>query len=120
MLGARIKKLRKGKFSQAELAERLGVHEMTVRRWENTDRQPTADALQKLAQALNTTTGYLLGETDDPAKPGTERTAVSELSETNVRFTDVTWVPVVDGAITVGCGTGRAYAEDVEWNVGLV
>lgn len=109
---------RKGKgWIQTQLAKALDVSVDTVRRWEQGRRTPDSVMLQKLAQALDTTTGYLLGETDDPAKPATDRAPAPELPESNVRFTDVTWVPVVDGAITVCCGVGTAYAEDVEWNV---
>lgn len=113
----RVKKLRDLRgLSQGDLAQVIGVDVNTIWRWEN-GRSSPARSLQKLAQALDTTTGYLLGETDDPAKPATDRAPAPELPESNVRFTDVTWVPVVDGAITVCCGTGTAYAEDVEWNV---
>lgn len=118
MISKRIAMARKGKgWIQTQLAKALDVSVDTVRRWEQGKRTPDSDMLQKLAQALDTTTGYLLGETDDPAKPATDRAPAPELPESNVRFTDVTWVPVVDGAITVCCGTGTAYAEDVEWNV---
>lgn len=65
-LGERIKKARKGKGTQAELAEQIGVHEMTIRRWESGERYPDADMLQKLAAALGTSVSYLMGETDDP------------------------------------------------------
>lgn len=118
MVGDRIKFLRDGlNQSQEELASAIGMHSNTVARWERGELVPRGTSLSKLAQALDTTTGYLLGETDDPAKPATDRATAPELPESNVRFTDVTWVPVVDGAITVCCGTGTAYAEDVEWNV---
>ena len=117
-LGTRLKMLRKQMgFSQERLGDLVDAHVNTVRRWENGSRSPDTEILQKLVQVLNTTTGYLLGETDDPAKPAPVRAPAPELPESNVRFTDVTWVPVVDGAITVCCGTGTVYAEDVEWNV---
>ena len=120
MVGDRIKLLREGLGqSQEELASAIGMHSNTVARWERGELAPRGTSLSKLAQALDTTTAYLLGETDDPLKPGASQPpdkAVA-LPESNVRFVDVTWVPVVDGAITVCCGTGTAYAEDVEWNV---
>lgn len=34
--------------------------------WENKNRPPSADKLVKLADALDTTTDYILGRTDDP------------------------------------------------------
>ena len=68
-LGERIKKARKGKGTQAELAEQIGVHEMTIRRWESGERYPDADMLQKLSVALGTSISYLVGETDAPQAP---------------------------------------------------
>lgn len=120
MISKRIAMARKQKgWIQTQLAEALGVSVDTVRRWEQEKRIPDTNMLQKLAQALDTTTAYLLGETDDPLKPGASQPPdkAMALPKSNVRFVDVTWVPVVDGAITVCCGTGTAYAEDVEWNV---
>lgn len=119
-LGTRLKMLRKQMgFSQERLGDLVDAHVNTVRRWENGSRSPDTEMLQKLVQALNTTTGYLLGETENPARSenSTPVSKMEQLPESNVRFVDVTWVPVVDGAITVCCGTGTAYAEDVEWNV---
>ena len=73
-LGTRLKMLRKQMgFSQERLGDLVDAHVNTVRRWENGSRSPDTEMLQKLAQALNTTTGYLLGETDDPAKPAAVR-----------------------------------------------
>lgn len=65
-LGERIRELRKqANFTQPELAEKIGVHETTVRRWEqDKDKGPGFDMIQKLAQALGTTAGDLMGETD--------------------------------------------------------
>lgn len=59
-LGERIKTLRKGRFSQAELAEIIGVHENTLRRWELGERSPDADALVKIAQALGCSISELM------------------------------------------------------------
>jgi transcriptional regulator, XRE family len=81
-LGERIKKARKGKGTQAELAEQIGVHEMTIRRWESGERYPDADMLQKLSVALGTSVSYLVGETDDPQTPvSVDRPSASHLIE---------------------------------------
>lgn len=64
-LGEKIKILRKKKYTQEELAERLGVHVNTIVRWERGDRNPTADKLKELADVLDTTSDYLLDDTDD-------------------------------------------------------
>ena len=62
----KIKKLRRGQYSQEELASLLGVSYVTVSRWENGTMTPTMKYMPKLAEALNTTVSYLTGETDDP------------------------------------------------------
>ena len=54
-------------LSQVNLAQIIGVDVNTVWRWENGRSSPTR-SIQKLAQVLNTSTGYLLGETDDPKR----------------------------------------------------
>ncbi|MCL2146717.1 MAG: XRE family transcriptional regulator [Synergistaceae bacterium] len=62
-VGERIKNTRKeNKMTQAELAEKIGVHEVTVRTWENTNKSPNAAMMPSLASALNTSIAYLLGE----------------------------------------------------------
>ncbi len=65
-LGERIRALRKKKYTQEELAELVGVHVNTLIRWEHGDRNPTADKLQALADALGTSMQCLLSETGDP------------------------------------------------------
>jgi transcriptional regulator with XRE-family HTH domain len=40
------------KLTQAALAEKVGVHTMTISRLERGDRQPSMGMLQKLAKAL--------------------------------------------------------------------
>lgn len=60
------KKRTENKLSQIELAEKVGVSPMTIRRWEWGQRLPRADELSRLAAALNTTVSYLTGETDVP------------------------------------------------------
>lgn len=70
-LGERIRKARKGKMTQAELANLIGVHEITVRRWELGERLPDTDALKKLSQVLGISAGELMGEDDSVRKPNT-------------------------------------------------
>ena len=70
MVGGRIKALREelGK-SQEELAHDVGMHANTVARWERGELTPRGTSLAKIARALNTTSAYLLEETDDPELP---------------------------------------------------
>ena len=59
-LGEKIRALRKRRYTQEELAEIIGVHLNTIVRWERGDRNPTADKLKRLADALCTTPSELL------------------------------------------------------------
>ena len=69
-IGLRIKELRKrARITQPELAEKIGVHETTIRRWElEKDRGPDSKAVIALAKELSTTPEYLL----NGDKEGTE------------------------------------------------
>jgi transcriptional regulator with XRE-family HTH domain len=68
-LGGRISELlEKYGLSQRELAETVGVTEVSMSRYINGDRRPKDAILKNIAQALHTTPAYLLdaeGE-DDP------------------------------------------------------
>ena len=61
-IGSRIKNMRKKTgLTQPELAEKLGVHETTLRRWElEKDRGPDGKSLNTIAKILGTTPEYLL------------------------------------------------------------
>ena len=63
------KKLREGRsakgFSQAELAKRINSYHSIIGKYERDEVKPTIDVVRKLAEALDTTVGYLIGETED-------------------------------------------------------
>ena len=62
----RIKSLRMQKrYSQTELSKIIGVKNNTIWRWENNKAKPDTEMILKIAEALNTTASYLLGETDN-------------------------------------------------------
>ena len=64
----RIKKLRKEKnITMKNLGKAIGVAESTISLYENGKRQPDNDTLKKLADYFNTTTDYLLEQTDKPS-----------------------------------------------------
>lgn len=71
MLGETIVTLRKQKrLSQQDLADRLHVVRQTISKWEKNLSVPDADALVRLADALDATVPQLLGapvEADAPA-----------------------------------------------------
>lgn len=67
-LGQRIKDRRKEKkFTQIEVARRLGIDNTTISKWESDVYEPDADTLAKLAELFDTTSDYLLGLTNDPS-----------------------------------------------------
>ena len=71
--------LRLKKMSQKDLAERLGVTEVTVSRWLNGERDPSIETLNRIAEALDTTTSYFF-ITDDwqtEKKPAEEKSGIS-------------------------------------------
>jgi transcriptional regulator with XRE-family HTH domain len=49
------------KLTQAQLADKVGVHKITVSRLERGDRQPSMSLLQRLAKALGVPVTELLG-----------------------------------------------------------
>lgn len=63
--GARLKELRKeAKKKQEEIGKIIGVSQRAIANYENDDRLPSYDYLEKLAQYFNVTTDYLLELTD--------------------------------------------------------
>ena len=71
--------LRLKKMSQKDLAEKLGVTEVTVSRWLNGERDPSIETLNRSAETLGTTTSYFF-MTDDwqnEKKPVEEKSGMS-------------------------------------------
>jgi transcriptional regulator with XRE-family HTH domain len=66
--GKRIAKLRRAAgLSQQRLADACGLHRSQISNYERGAHIPGADALERLALGLKTTTDYLLGRTSDPS-----------------------------------------------------
>jgi len=62
--GKKIAALRKEmKISQTELAKKINTSVSVISRYERDEMTPSIDAAKKLADILQTTVGYLLGET---------------------------------------------------------
>ena len=69
-LAEKLKIFRKrANVTQQELADAIKVSIMTVRRWEWGDRTPRLEEIEKIAAALGTTVGILMGEIDPEAAP---------------------------------------------------
>lgn len=66
MRGDRLKWLREGaNLSQLDLAVRLSISETQIWRYENSDTEPRADVVVRLAEFFNVSTDYLLGRSDE-------------------------------------------------------
>ena len=64
-LSQRIRFLRKKKgLNQGELAEKVGINPSHLSRLENGKYQPSVDALQKIAEALEVSVDFLLSDDD--------------------------------------------------------
>lgn len=62
MIGKRLKEQRvNNKMSQKDLAEKLGVSESTVQKWEQDITDPNTGTLIQIAQLLNCSIDYLFG-----------------------------------------------------------
>lgn len=69
--GQRIHWLRRdtAKVKQKDLSVVLGIAQSYLSDMEADKREPSAEVTRRLAEALNTTTDYLLLRTDDPSPP---------------------------------------------------
>ena len=64
--GKRLADCRKAKkLSQKELAKIFSTSHTTIGKYERNEMNPSIDAAKKLAKILDTTVGYLLGETEN-------------------------------------------------------
>lgn len=80
MLSNRLKYLRKlYKLSQKDLGEKINTTKGTISNYENQHSTPSNDVLKDLASALNTTTDYLLGRTDNPNPPDEELDEINKI-----------------------------------------
>ena len=76
----RLRKVRESrKLSQAELAERAGLQASAISHFETGTRKPSFANLRRLADALQVSTDYLLGRTED----------MTESSSADVMFRDL-------------------------------
>ena len=66
MFAERIKEKRKAaRLTQLELGEAVGSTKSSVCNWEKGLYKPDVDTVERIAEVLHTTAGYLLGYTDD-------------------------------------------------------
>lgn len=83
MLGENIAALRKkAGMTQQSLADVLYVTRQTISKWEKNLSVPDADALVRLADALDTTVQTLLGQTEEStAEPSDVAAALSRIND---------------------------------------
>lgn len=75
----RIRERRKQlRISQEDLADVLGTTQSQISRYEKGENDPTGEILAALASALETSADWLLGLTDDVARPVTSKSDLSE------------------------------------------
>ena len=65
----RLKTLRKQvKLTQAQIAEKLNISQQAYASWERGVKKPTQENLVKIAQILNVSIDYLVGNSDENLK----------------------------------------------------
>ena len=65
----RLKNLRKqAHLTQTDVAEKLGISQQAYASWERGIKKPTQDNLVKIAQILNVSIDYLVGNSDEGVK----------------------------------------------------
>lgn len=73
MLGERLKKLRtERKLTQDELGKKINVTKVSISGYENGNRSPDTETLQRIADTFHVTTDYLLGRSDYPDRTADE------------------------------------------------
>ncbi len=64
--GKKLRECREAKkLSQNELAKLIETHHSIIGKYERDEVKPSIDVVKKIASILDTTVGYLLGETQD-------------------------------------------------------
>ena len=62
----RLKELRKqAQLTQVDVAEKLGISQPAYASWERGAKKPTQENLVKIAQVLNVSVDYLVGNTEN-------------------------------------------------------
>lgn len=83
----RLKQLRQTQgLSQRALAEKLGVSQQSVNKYENHNIEPDIALLRSIADVFDTTIDYLVERTDEPSRPG--RGTPAELTGREARLLD--------------------------------
>lgn len=66
IISERIKELRhEKKLTQKQLAEKVGISEISIRKYESGDRIPKFEVIEKLADVFNVQFDYIVGRSDN-------------------------------------------------------
>ena len=79
-IGDRLRELRKGKFSQEELAEKLHVHNNTISKWEKGTQEPRLSSIQEIAKLFGVSSSYLTGESNTPKENNITKINASDMA----------------------------------------
>ncbi len=128
-LGDRIR-LKRGKLSQGALAKRVGVSQAFLSEVERNLKGVSMDVLKAIAQALNTSSDYLMGRTNDPSPPSdivsievtgyalnpNESVANQLKREPGVSSVAmrIINIPIISN-VKACCGNGNIYPTEVNW-----
>ncbi|QJC52934.1 helix-turn-helix transcriptional regulator [Paenibacillus albicereus] len=83
----RIKKLRKSfNMTQRQLADRLGVDNTTISKWEAGIYEPNSDLLNQLAEIFETTVDNILGRAAAGPAPGDHEREFNFFETNDVQF----------------------------------
>jgi transcriptional regulator with XRE-family HTH domain len=104
-------------LTQGELAEALGVHELTIRRWESNKAlpQPRVSDLKKLAEILKVTEAELLnGPAEEEFKVTLKYVKTLEGVDEDMNMNGITLSIAEDGFVGVSGGKRLESYEDIE------
>lgn len=69
MIGARVKEQRqKNRYTQKMLADKVSASPQVISNWERGYTEPSADDISRLSEALECSSDYLLGKSDDSSQ----------------------------------------------------
>ena len=87
LIGEKIRKVRKtAHLTQKELAKLSGIAEITIRKYENNERNPKKEQIEKIAKALNMNPFEIMGydywdESKDVKKLATEVKLLNDIEK---------------------------------------
>lgn len=98
LLGKRLKRLRKDKkLTQEQLGRKINVTKVSISGYENGNRSPDTETLQKIADFFDVTTDYLLGRSDNPVLTAKDEKDIAKKLENILNSMDSDTALAFDG-----------------------